>query len=48
MASPCTHEFTQWVQAWGEREKCALENSTPLVYDELRRAAREIEQSTAA
>jgi RNA polymerase sigma factor (TIGR02999 family) len=39
MASPTTHDVTQWLQAWGEGDKCALDKLTPLVYAELRRVA---------
>ncbi len=34
-----TDEFTQLLQSWGEGNQEALEKLTPLVYEELRRAA---------
>jgi hypothetical protein len=40
MALSRMHDVTEWLRAWGEGEKCAFDQSTPLVYDELRRVAR--------
>lgn len=40
MKSPSPGEVTQLLQAWGEGDGRALEKLTPLVYDELHRAAR--------
>jgi RNA polymerase sigma factor (TIGR02999 family) len=40
MASPSAGEVTQLLQAWGDGDGRALEKLTPLVYDELHRAAR--------
>jgi RNA polymerase sigma factor (TIGR02999 family) len=40
MTSPRAGEVTQLLQAWGDGDSLALEKLTPLVYTELRRAAR--------
>ena len=40
MPEASTHELTQLLRAWGGGDECALEKLMPLVYDELRRAAR--------
>ena len=40
MATPSTHEVTGLLQAWGRGDEEALRKLTPLVYRELRRAAR--------
>ena len=40
MTSPSAGEVTQLLQAWGNGESRALEKLTPLVYDELHRAAQ--------
>ena len=39
MNAPSTHEVTQLLRAWSEGDACAPEKLTPLVYEELRRAA---------
>ena len=39
MNAPSTHEVTQPLRAWSEGDACALERLTPLVYEELHRAA---------
>lgn len=40
MLSPPTHEITVLLQAWNRGDNQALEKLTPLIYEELRRAAR--------
>jgi RNA polymerase sigma-70 factor, ECF subfamily len=40
MTSRSAGELTQLLQAWGNGDSGALEKLTPLVYDELRQAAR--------
>jgi RNA polymerase sigma factor (TIGR02999 family) len=40
MARPPASEITQLLLAWGGGDECALERLMPLVYEELRRAAR--------
>lgn len=40
MLSPPTHEITALLQAWNHGDDQALEKLTPLIYEELRRAAR--------
>jgi RNA polymerase sigma-70 factor (ECF subfamily) len=40
MATPSTHEVTGLLQAWGRGDEEALRKLTPLVYRELRQAAR--------
>jgi RNA polymerase sigma factor (TIGR02999 family) len=39
MKAPSTHEVTQLLRAWSDGDSCALEKLTPLVYEELHRAA---------
>ena len=39
MSEPSTHEITQLLQAWGNGDEQALGKLTPLVYEELHRAA---------
>jgi len=39
MKAPSTREVTQLLRAWSEGDSCALEKLTPLVYEELHRAA---------
>jgi RNA polymerase sigma factor (TIGR02999 family) len=39
MSVPSTHEVTQLLRAWSDGDSCALEKLTPLVYEELHRAA---------
>src|SRR5689334_12463848 len=36
---PAAHEITQLLRAWSGGDETALEKLTPLVYDELHRAA---------
>jgi RNA polymerase sigma factor (TIGR02999 family) len=40
MTTASTHEITELLQAWNRGDDQALEKLTPLVYDELYRAAR--------
>jgi RNA polymerase sigma factor (TIGR02999 family) len=40
LAVPSTHEVTQLLRAWTTGDEQALEKLTPLVYEQLRRAAR--------
>lgn len=40
MDEPSPREVTQLLRAWDEGGECALERLTPLVYEELHRAAR--------
>jgi RNA polymerase sigma-70 factor, ECF subfamily len=40
MATPSTHEITELLQAWSRGDDRALEMLTPLVYEELHRAAK--------
>jgi len=40
MAAPSTHEVTSLLQAWGRGDDDALQRLVPLVYDQLRLAAR--------
>ena len=40
MITSSTHEITELLQAWNRGDDQALEKLTPLVYDELYRAAR--------
>jgi RNA polymerase sigma factor (TIGR02999 family) len=42
MSEPSTppHQITSWLQAWSEGDEAALQQLIPVVYDELRRAAR--------
>jgi RNA polymerase sigma factor (TIGR02999 family) len=40
MTTPSTHNITELLQAWNRGEEQALDKLTPLVYDELYRAAR--------
>lgn len=40
MATPSSGEVTRLLQAWGSGDNEALEKLVPLVYDQLRRAAR--------
>jgi len=40
MMTPSTHEITGLLQAWSQGDDQALENLTPLVYEELHRAAK--------
>lgn len=40
MAVPSTHEVTSLLQAWGRGDDDALQRLVPLVYDQLRLAAR--------
>ena len=40
MIASCTHEITELLQAWNRGEDQALEKLTPLVYEELYRAAK--------
>jgi RNA polymerase sigma-70 factor, ECF subfamily len=40
MSTSSAHEITNLLQAWSAGDEQALEKLTPLVYDELRRAAR--------
>ena len=40
MIAPSTHEVTGLLKAWSAGDKGALEKLTPLVYEELHRAAR--------
>ncbi len=40
MIRPSTHEITELLQAWGHGDDRALEKLTPLVYQELHRAAK--------
>ena len=39
MSGPPTHGITQLLQAWGNGDEQALEKLTPLVYEELHKAA---------
>lgn len=39
MTNPSPHELTQLLRAWSNGDERALEKLTPLVYEELRRAA---------
>ena len=39
MSGPPTHGITQLLQAWGKGDEQALEKLTPLVYEELHKAA---------
>ena len=39
MVGPSSHEITRLLQAWGDGDQRALEQLTPLVYEELHRAA---------
>jgi len=39
MSVPSSHEVTALLQAWSAGDEAALEKLTPLVYEELRRAA---------
>jgi RNA polymerase sigma-70 factor, ECF subfamily len=41
MARPSTHEITHLLRAWSSGDSQALDQLTPLVYDELRRYARQ-------
>ncbi len=41
MPKPNSHEITQLLLAWGEGDKAALDRLVPLVYEELRRLARQ-------
>lgn len=41
MPAPSTHEITRLLRAWGSGDKDALDKLMPLVYEELRRAARQ-------
>src|SRR5215831_6465902 len=40
MPRPAAQEITQLLLAWGRGDECALEQLMPLVYDEVRSAAR--------
>ena len=40
MVTPSTHEITDLLQAWSRGDDQALEKLTPLVYEELHRAAK--------
>jgi RNA polymerase sigma-70 factor, ECF subfamily len=40
MATSPSHDITQLLRAWGVGDEYALEQLTPLVYDELRKAAK--------
>lgn len=40
MPSPPTHEITALLQAWNHGDEQALEKLTPLIYEELHRAAK--------
>ena len=40
MIMPSTHEITDLLQAWSQGDNQALEELTPLVYEELHRAAK--------
>ncbi len=40
MSAPSTYEITQLLQAWSSGDEGALEKLTPLVYEELHRAAQ--------
>ncbi len=40
MISATTHQITELLQAWSRGDQQALEQLTPLIYDELHRAAR--------
>ena len=40
MGGPSAHEITQLLQAWGNGDQWALEKLTPLVYEELHKAAQ--------
>jgi RNA polymerase sigma factor (TIGR02999 family) len=40
MITPSTHEITELLQAWSQGDDKALEKLTPLVYEELHRAAK--------
>jgi RNA polymerase sigma-70 factor, ECF subfamily len=40
MATATTHEITELLKAWGKGDKAALDELTPLCYQELRRLAR--------
>ena len=40
MPAPSPQEVTQLLLAWGQGDRSALDQLTPLVYDELRRLAR--------
>jgi len=40
MGVPSTHEVTRLLQAWSAGDESALQHLTPLVYEELHRAAR--------
>src|SRR5262249_11194596 len=40
MITPSTHEITELLQAWSQGDDRALEKLTPLVYQELHRAAK--------
>jgi len=39
MSIPSTHEITRLLKAWSAGDEAALANLTPLIYDELHRAA---------
>ena len=41
MISESTHEITALLQAWSQGDQNALERLTPLIYEELHRAARQ-------
>ena len=41
MSTPSIQEITLLLRAWGEGDKKSLERLTPLVYEELRRVARQ-------
>ncbi len=41
MPTPNSHEITQLLLAWSEGDKAALDQLMPLVYDELRRLAKQ-------
>src|SRR5690348_15592798 len=40
MAAPATHEVTSLLRAWGRGDDDALQRLVPLVYEQLRLAAR--------
>jgi RNA polymerase sigma factor (TIGR02999 family) len=40
VATPSTHEITEWLTSWSNGDRLALEKLTPLVYRELHRLAQ--------
>ena len=40
MVTPSTCDVTRWLRAWSDGDRSALDQLTPIVYEELRRLAR--------